>query len=66
MLIHNVSNNAAAPVLACKHLLEQQRNVLVNMSHRSCICNGDHFGLLMKTGSIQKAETMTQTTIRNF
>ena len=40
--------------------------MLVNISHSSWTCNGDHVGLLMKTGNIQKERTMTQTTIRNF
>ena len=31
-----------------------------------CACTGDHVGLLIKSGSIQKEGTMTQTTIRNF
>ena len=58
--------NAAAPTSPYKYLLEPQRNVLVNISHSSCTCNGDHVGLLFKTGSIQKERTMTQTTIRTF
>ena len=41
-------------------------NVLVNISHSSCACNGDHVGLLIETGSIQKERTVTQTTIHNF
>ena len=64
--IYNVSINAAAPASPYKHLLEPQRNALVNISHSSCTCNGDHVGLLIKTGSIQKQRTMTQTTICNF
>ena len=39
---------------------------LVNISHSSCTSNNDHVGLSIKTGSIQKERTMTQTTIRNF
>ena len=49
-----------------KHMLEPQQDVLVDISHSSCTYNGDHVGLLIKTGSIQKERTMTQTTIRNF
>ena len=52
--IRNVSVNASAPPSPYKHLLEPQRNVLVNISHSSCTCNGDRVGLLIKTGSIQK------------
>ena len=47
-------------------MLEQQQNVLVNISHSSCTCDGDYVGLLIKTGSIQKERTMTQITICNF
>ena len=47
-------------------MLEPQQNDLLNISHSSCTCNGDHVGLLIKAGSIQKQRTMTQTTIRNF
>ena len=47
-------------------VLEPHRNVLVNISHTSCACNGDHVGVLIKTGSIQKEKMMAQTTIRNF
>ena len=61
-----VSINAAAPASPYKHLLEQQRNVLVSISCSSCVCNGGDVGLLIKTGSIQKGRMMTQTTIRNF
>ena len=64
--IPNVSINAAAPASPYKHLLEPQRNVLVNISHSSCACAGDHAGLLIKTGSIQEEKMMTQTIIRNF
>ena len=62
----NVSINAAAPASPHKHLLEQQRNVLLNISHSFCTCNGNHLGQFRKTGSIQKERMMTQTTIRNF
>ena len=62
----NVLINAAAPASPHKHLLEPQRNILVNVSHSSCTCNGDHVDLLMKTGSIQKERTMTHTAIRDF
>ena len=64
--IPNVSINAVAPVSRYKHVLEQQQNVLVNISPSSCTCNGDHVGQLIKTRSIQKEKMMTQTTIRNF
>ena len=64
--ISNVSINVAAPASPYKHLLEPQRNILVNISHSFCTCNGDHVGLLIKTGSIQKERMMTQTAIRNF
>ena len=47
-------------------MLEPHRNVLVNISLTSCACNGDHVGVLVKTGSIQQEKMMTQTTIRNF
>ena len=47
-------------------MLEPQRKGLLNISHSSCTFNGDHFGLLIKTGSIYKERTMTQTNIRNF
>ena len=66
MPIQNISINATAPASPYKHLREPQRNVLLNTSPSSCTCNGDHAGLLIKTGSIQKQRTMTQTTIRNF
>ena len=59
-----ISAAPSAPLY--KYLLEPQRNVLVNISHSSCTCNGDHIGLLIKTGSIQKERMMTQTTIRNL
>ena len=64
--IPNVSINAAAQASPYKHLLEPQRNVLVNISHSSCTCNGDYVGVLIKTGSIQNERMMTQTIIRNF
>ena len=35
-------------------MLEPERNVLLNISHTSSTCNGDHVGLFMKTKSIQK------------
>ena len=60
------SINAAVTASLYKHLLEPQHNVLLNISHSSCTCNGDHVGLLIKAGSIQNERTMTQTTIRNF
>ena len=47
-------------------MLEPQQIVLLNISHSSCACNGDHVVLLMKTVSIQKEKTMTQTIIGNF
>ena len=50
--IQNVSINTAVPASPHKHLLELQQSVLVNISHSSCTCNGDHVGLLIKTGSI--------------
>ena len=52
----NISINVAASASSCKHLLEPQRNVLVKISHSSCTCNGDHVGLLIKTGSFIKKE----------
>ena len=55
-----------SPASPCKHLFEPEQNVLVNINHSSCTCNGNHVGLLMMTGNIQKEKTMTQTTIRNF
>ena len=64
--IPDVSINASAPASPYKHLLEPQLNVLVNISHSTCACNGDYVGVLIKTGSIQKERTMTQTTIRNL
>ena len=66
VLIQNVSINAAAPASPYKHMLEQQQNALLNISHSTCTCNGDHVGRLIKTGSIQNKRTMTQTTIHNF
>ena len=64
--VQNVSINAAAPASPHKHLSEQQRNVLVNISRSFCACTGDHVGLLIKNESIQKKRMMTQTTIHNF
>ena len=64
--IKNVSINAAVPASPYKDLLQQQRNVLVNISHSSCTCNGNHVGLLIKTGNIENERMMTQTTICNF
>ena len=61
-----LSINAAAPASPYKHLWEPQQNVLVNISHSSCACTGDHGGALIKTGSIQKETMMTQTIICNF
>ena len=60
--IQNVS--ITAPALPYKHMLEPQRNVLLNISHSSC--NGDRVGLLKKIRSIQNERTMTQSTICNF
>ena len=58
--------NAAAPASPYKHLLKPLRDVLLNISHSFCTCNGDHVGLLMKTGNVQKERTMTLTIICNF
>ena len=52
--IPNVSINVAVQASSFKHLLEPLQNVLVNISHSSCTFNGDHVGLSIKTGSIQK------------
>ena len=37
---------------------------LVNISHSSCTCNGNHLGLSIKTESIQKEKMILQTIIR--
>ena len=64
--IPNVPINAAARASPSKHLWEQQGNVLVNISHSFYTCNGDHVGLLIKTGSIIKERKMPQISIRTF
>ena len=66
MPIQNVSINAATPASPYKHVFQPQQNVVLNINRSSCTCNGDDVGLLMKTESIQKERTITQTAICNF
>ena len=56
----NVSLKAVAPASRYKHLQEQQEKVSENIVHSSCTRNGDHFGLLIKTGSTQKKRMMSK------
>ena len=40
--------------------------VVENISHSSCTSNGDHVGLLIKTGTTQKKRMIIQTIISIF
>ena len=62
----NSSIKAAAPASPYKHLSEQHRNVVENISHRSCTRNGGHVGLLMGTGRAKNERMISQIFIRTF
>ena len=60
------SNYVSTSASPYKHLLEPQRNVLLNIIHSFCAYTDDYVVLLIKRGSIQKERRMIQTTIHNF